>query len=160
MWEREAKLYATLPVIMPQLFQNVAIPNRYYTLFCKLHPLMPKGRQLLVRVLTQFVQATSRSKHVPMYTGSPEAFQRQIKRKVCKGKLSSPESALTNLLGSAGPSPLALKPKTEMGPLKEHTGEVFPPMKNLSGKYEDILRDPLLHGTKMPADIPKFNAAP
>lgn len=85
----------------------------------------------------------------PPIKSSPEALS----------ELSPSALSPTCLLGSAGPSPLDLKPKIDVGPPKKQTGEELPPMKNLWGRYEGVFRDPFPHGRTAPAEIPKFNAA-
>ena len=67
-------------------------------------------------------------------------------------------SSSTSLLGSLGPSPLVLNPHNADGPPKEHTGDMFPPKKNLSDTEDALLLYPLPHGNVIPPDTPKFRA--
>lgn len=68
-------------------------------------------------------------------------------------------SSLPLLFGSLGPSPLVLNPHSADGPPKEHTGDEFPPKKNLSGTEAARFWYPLPHGKVTPPDTPKFRAA-
>jgi hypothetical protein len=52
-----------------------------------------------------------------------------------------------------------LNPNRECIPPRLHTGEAFPPRKNLSGTGEGDFRNPLPNGTITPAAVPTFSAA-
>uniref|UniRef100_A0A7C9EKU2 Uncharacterized protein n=1 Tax=Opuntia streptacantha TaxID=393608 RepID=A0A7C9EKU2_OPUST len=75
--------------------------------------------------------------------------------------LESPSSlSLVCLRSSEGPSPLDENPSNELGPPpKEQTGDVLPPMKNLSGKDEGLSKYPWPQGKITPPDIPTLSAA-